>query len=167
MRRLEGPDAAGFTLMELLLILLLLGLVSTAGLLQVGRDFARERVESASRRLVLGLEFGRVAASRKGRPCGLSLSDSGWQAPVESSLPPCHDERLGLGEGIADPAVRIEHNLPDLVRFSSNGLVLDGGTVRIASTGTDLVRCLVMSLPLGVVRVGRWQAGTCRPDAAL
>ena len=167
MRRLEGPDGAGFTLMELLLIVLLLGLVTTAGLLQAGRDLARERVESASRRLVLGLELGRVAASRQGRPCGLWLSDSGWQAPVGSSLPACQDERLGLGEGIADPAVRIEHNLPDLIRFSSNGLVLDGGTVRITSTGTDLVRCLVMSLPLGVVRVGRWQAGNCRPDAAL
>ncbi len=167
MRRRECPAGAGFTLVELLVVVLLLGIVTTAAFVQVGRDFARERVESASRRLALGVEFGRVAASRQGRPCVLQLSDSGWQAPVATSLPPCQDERLGLGEGISDPAVRIEHNLPEQVRFSSNGLVLDGGTVRIAAVGTQLVRCLVMSLPLGVVRVGRWQDSNCRPDPAL
>lgn len=167
MRRPERQEAGGFSLAELLLVVVLLGIVGTIGLQQVGQDFARERVESASRRLALGLELGRVAASRQGRPCALQLRDSGWQTPTSTSLPACQDERLGLGEGIADPAVQLEHNLPEQVRFSSNGLVLDGGTVRISATGTDLVRCLVMSLPLGVVRVGRWQDGNCRPDAAL
>ena len=167
MRLPERQHAAGFTLVELLVVVLLLGLVTSTGFIQVRRDLARERVESASRRLALGLEVGRVAASRQGRPCGLKLSDSGWQAPTASSLPACQDERLDLGEGIADTAVRIEHNLPEPVRFSSNGLVLDGGTVRIAAAGTELVRCLVMSLPLGVVRVGRWQDSNCRPDSAL
>ena len=168
MRPPERRDNSGFSLAELLLVVGLLGVVSTVGLLQAGQDFARERVESASRRLALGLELGRVAASRQGRPCALQLTDSGWQAPPGANgLPACQDERLGLGEGIADPAVQMVHNLPEQVRFSSNGLVLDGGTVRIAATGTELVRCLVMSRPRGVVRVGRWQDGNCRPDAAL
>lgn len=158
---------AGFTLAELLVVVALLGIVTTVGLLQAGRDLAREQVESATRRLVVGLELGRAAASRQGRPCALRFRDTGWQAPQAGSLPACQDERLGLGEGIADPVVRIEHNLPDPIRFSSNGLVLDGGTVRIAAAGTELVRCLVMSLPLGVVRVGRWLDSTCKPDAAL
>lgn len=168
MRRPEWREPSGFSLAELLLVVALLGVATTVGLLQAGQDFARERVESASRRVALGLELGRVAASRQGRPCALQLGDGGWQAPPQgTNLPACRDERLGLGEGIADAAVRIEHNLPEQVRFSSNGLVLDGGTVRISGPGTDLVRCLVMSLPLGVVRVGRWQDGNCRPDAAL
>ena len=163
----ERRQGAGFTLVELLVVAALVGGAVTVGLMQAARDFARERVESASRQLVLGLELGRVSASRQGRLCALMLSDSGWQAPVVGNLPACQDERLGLGEGIVDPAVQIEHNLPDQVRFSSNGLVLDGGTVRIAAAGTELVRCLVMSLPLGVVRVGRWLDSNCRPDAAL
>ncbi len=167
MARPERQLQPGFTLVELLVVVALLGLLTTAGLAQIGRDFARERVENASRRLALGLELGRVAASRQGRPCGLRLSASGWQAPAGSNLPACQDAQLDLAEGVVDPAVRIEHNLPDQVRFSSNGLVLDGGTVRVAAAGTDLVRCLVMSLPLGVVRLGRWQDDSCRPDAAL
>jgi hypothetical protein len=63
--------------------------------------------------------------------------------------------------------VQLRHNLPDAVRFTSNGLVLDGGTVVVNAPGTALERCVVMSLPLGVVRMGRWLDGECRPDPSL
>jgi hypothetical protein len=63
--------------------------------------------------------------------------------------------------------VQLRHNLPGSVRFTSNGLVLDGGTVVVAAEGTALERCVVMSLPLGVVRLGRWQNDECRPDPSL
>jgi hypothetical protein len=38
--------------------------------------------------------------------------------------------------------------------------VLDGGTIVLAAAGTDLQRCLVVSLPLGVVRFGQSKAGS-------
>jgi hypothetical protein len=51
----------------------------------------------------------------------------------------------------------------------------DGGTVVISAAGTELRRCLVMSLPLGVVRLGRYEGGqgdspsssACRAEEAL
>jgi hypothetical protein len=54
-------------------------------------------------------------------------------------------------------------------------LVLDGGTVVVAAAGSDLQRCLVVSLPLGVVRTGRSKAapgaiprsGDCVVDPSL
>ena len=69
----------------------------------------------------------------------------------------------------------IGSNLPGALRFSSNGLVLDGGTVVISAAGTELRRCLVMSLPLGVVRLGRYEgeqgdspsSSACRAEEAL
>jgi hypothetical protein len=47
--------------------------------------------------------------------------------------------------------------------------------VVVEATGTDLRRCLVMALPLGVVRLGRYAPGggagtnpaACRPDDTL
>ena len=64
-------------------------------------------------------------------------------------------------------SLRLEHNLPAAVRFSANGLVLDGGTVVVSHPGTSLARCVVVSLPLGVTRVGLYGNGSCLPDAAL
>jgi hypothetical protein len=63
--------------------------------------------------------------------------------------------------------VEVSHNLPDPVRFSANGLVLDGGTVWLRSPGTPVVRCVVVSLPLGITRVGREGPGGCEPEQIL
>lgn len=158
---------AAFSLSELVIVALLLGSMAVLGLRQGGESLARERVESASRRIALGLERGRLAAQRSGRPCVLRLEAETWQAPTDASLPGCPGFELPSGEGIDRGRVRLEHNLPDLVRFSSNGLVLDGGTVRISAAGTELERCLVMALPLGVVRLGRWQQQSCQLDPSL
>ncbi|WP_255140059.1 hypothetical protein [Synechococcus sp. Lug-A] len=65
--------------------------------------------------------------------------------------------------------------LPAALRFSSNGLVLDGSTVVLVSEGTPLRRCLVMALLLGPVRLGRYagpdggppESATCEPDPLL
>jgi type II secretory pathway pseudopilin PulG len=163
MRRAEG-----FSLPELLLAALLLGGLAMVGLGEAARCVARQRVESAARRVALGLELGRAAAQRQGAPCGLQLSERGWQGPESGgSLPACTGVQLALGEGVAGGAVQLEHNLPPEVRFTSNGLVLDGGTVRLSAEGSDLERCLVMALPLGVVRLGRWEQQGCRPDPSL
>lgn len=157
----------GFTLLELLLAAALLGLLGLVALRGAARSLAAVRLESAVRRLVLGIEQGRTAAERTGRPCALALGEAGWQAPESSALPACPGVSGGLGVDPGEAAVRLEHNLPAAVRFSINGLVLDGGTVRVRVEGAELVRCLVLSLPLGVVRLGRWEASACQPDGLL
>lgn len=157
---------AAFSLPELVIVAMLLGAMAVLGLRQGAESLARERVESASRQIALGLEQGRQAAVRSGLPCALRLEETGWQPPPNATPPGCDGVERPGGEG-RDPMVRVEHNLPPQVRFTSNGLVLDGGTVRISAEGTALERCLVMALPLGVVRLGRWQQQTCQVDPSL
>jgi prepilin-type N-terminal cleavage/methylation domain-containing protein len=173
-------DATGFTLPELLVAVSLLGLLVVLGLMQGGETLAQQRVEAATRRLAQGLERGRAEAEEQGRPCGLSLGARGWEEPAGGGgLAPCSKAVMPLAEGPGqgDPSsgLRLVHNLPAELRFSSNGLVLDGGTVVVSSSGTALRRCLVMALPLGVVRLGRYQGAAdgppdstaCRPDPNL
>ena len=161
------PREAAFSLPELVIVALLLGAMAVLGLRQGAESLARERVESATRRIALGLERGRLAAVRSGSPCALRLGEAGWLEPADATLPGCPGIDLLSGEGIDPGVVMLEHNLPPLVRFSSNGLVLDGGTVRISARGTELERCLVMALPLGVVRLGRWEQQACQADPSL
>lgn len=158
----------GFTLLELLVVVAALAGLALLSLGVSSETLARQRVEAATRRVLLGLERGRLAAERQGRPCALALGSQGWQAPQAGALPGCQGGALELGEGVAGSAeLRLEHNLPEAVRFSSNGLVLDGGTVVVGDSATVLRRCVVVSLPLGVTRVGLWEGGACRPDPAL
>ena len=165
----KSPNhSSGFTLVELLVTLAVLMLLAGLALAYGSAGLARLRVENASRRVLLGLEEGRSAALRTGQPCGLQLGEKGWQAPpATSSLAPCPGVNVPLEEGIDSSLVEVEHNLPNTVRFTSNGLVLDGGTVVLRSEGTELERCVVMSLPLGVARVGRMASGSCQKDMGV
>jgi prepilin-type N-terminal cleavage/methylation domain-containing protein len=158
----------GFTLMELLLVVAILALMGVISLGAGAEVLARLEVEAATRRVLVGLEQGRSAAERMGRPCALSLAAAGWGPPRAGDLPACMGVPLALGEGLGpQEGLRLEHNLPEAVRFSSNGLVLDAGTVLVAHRATALYRCVVVSLPLGVTRVGLHGDGICRPDPNL
>lgn len=154
--------APGWTLPELLLALGLVLAMAAWSSRGEGEARARQRLQAASQRVLGGLEEGRAAAMRGGQPCGLTLGAGGWTAPQGGALPACRVMEPSLGSG-----VQVSHNLPNPVRFSANGLVLDGGTVWLRSQGTPLVRCVVVSFPLGITRVGREGPGGCEAEGTL
>ena len=154
----------GFSLPELLVAMVVLAILAVVGLGQGGEVLARQRVDAALRRLEQGIHRARSEAIRRGAPCGISLGDGAWlPPPLSSGLDPC----FAGEEPVAESQVQISHNFPQTLRFSRNGLVLDGGSVVLSSEGTPLQRCLVMSLPLGVMRMGRQGAKGCEADPAL
>ena len=166
----------GLTLPELLIAMAVLGIMASLGCISGGETLARQRLETASRTLGQTIEQARSSALRRNAPCGMSLTPTGWDAAAGSALPPCLAEAIPLLEsGVARSELRVVHNMPTELRFSSNGLVLDGGTVVLTMRGTNLRRCLVMALPLGVVRVGRYSgdpnaapnSSACLPDPSL
>ena len=160
-------EANGFSLAELLVGIAIVGLLAGLGWSWGSETLARQRLEAATRRLDQGIQRGRAEAQKLGRPCGLSLRPEGWAPPASSSLPPCLQTLETLKEPIAAGEVKLVHNFPAVLRFSSNGLVLDGGTAVLSASGTSLQRCLVMALPLGITRLGRYRGGTCEPDPSL
>lgn len=146
----------GFSLTELLVSTSILGLLASLSIGSGAELLARERVEASTRLLLEGIQKGRSEAERTGQPCGLSLGEQGWQAPQDSSLPPCQSALGDRDDLKHKDRVRWTSSLPSTLRFTANGLVIDGGTVVVWGEGTPLQRCLVMALPLGVVRLGRY-----------
>lgn len=166
---MKRQSAAGFTAVELLVVIAILAVLAAISFQHGGELLARQRLESSTRRIAIGIERGRLVAQRGGQPCSLSLGSSGWGLPADGSAG-CTGAQLGRGEGLADGGVSINHNLPSVIRFTANGLVLDGGTVVLSAFGTQLKRCLVMALPLGIVRLGRYGADpslSLKPDSCL
>ena len=153
----------GFSLLELLVVIVILGLLAGVALAHPGRDRERLQLTAALRRVQVGLDRGRMAAERSGLPCGLSLTAQGWQPASGTSLPPCPAAASSLQE-LDHSALELHSNLPSTVRFTANGLVLDGGLVVLSHRRLSRRRCLVIGLPLGITRTGHYAAD---PHASL
>ena len=168
------PSSGGFSLLELLVTVVIVGILATTALAQPGRDRERLALEVGLRRLRTGLDRGRMAAQRLAEPCGLALSQGGWQAPASGALDPCRGAGMALAE-LGSSALQLQTNLPEMLRFTANGLLLDGGLVVLSHPRVSQRLCMVIGLPLGITRTGIYQADPavafssshCRPrDAA-
>ena len=143
----------GFSLVECLLVVALLGILASLAIPSSSAVQRRLELVSGLRRLRVGLDRGRMAAQRERQPCALQLSATGWQPPLAGDLPACRGGVTPLAETGAG-ALELRSNLPDAVRFSSNGLVLDGGLVVLSHPSHGPALCLVIGLPLGISRSG-------------
>ena len=143
----------GFSLVECLVVVALLGILATLAIPSSSAVQRRLELDSGLRRLRVGLDRGRMAAERDRQPCALHLSASGWQPPLAGDLRACRGAVTPLAETGAG-LLELRGNLPDAVRFSINGLVLDGGLVVLSHPSHGQALCLVIGLPLGISRSG-------------
>ena len=148
----------GFTLVELMVAVAIVGIVCGIGLVHAGADGDRLQLEAAARRLQLGLQRARLSARRHQQACAVALGPEAWVVGESDALPPCSGAALSLQEGAAPAEISVHTNLPSLVRVSANGLLLDGGTTVLSHPRVSDSRCLVVSLPLGISRVGHYAA---------
>ena len=85
---------------------------------------------------------------------------------------------MSLQEDFQQGPIVLNTNLPPVLRFTANGLLLDGGIAVLSHRRLSKARCLVVSLPLGVSRIGFYQnpllseggrlrSSRCLPNVAL
>ena len=84
-----GRRPNGFSLVECLVVVALLGILATLAMPSSSALQRRLQLDSGLRRLRLGLDRGRMAAERDRQPCALHLSAGGWQPPLVGVLPAC------------------------------------------------------------------------------
>ena len=150
------------SLVELLTAVAIVGILAGTSINASRRPLAHQRLLAAARQLQLGIEQARDQAMDQQAPCALALGEAGWMAPTGGSLPGCRHAARPLLAGDRGAGLQLKHNINEL-QFTTNGLVLGGGTVRLAVDGLAQERCAVISLPLGITRQGLWREGQCLP----
>ena len=130
----------------------LLGLLGSMSVQNGGALLARQRLEAATRSVEQGINRARAEATQRQGPCGMRLGQTAWLPPsAGSALEPCFSGSAPWPQGVV-----LQHNFPDLLRFTGSGLVLDGGLVVFSHPASKLRPCVVLSLPLGVTRQGEY-----------
>lgn len=145
----------GFSLVELLVTAVLLGLLAGLVLPRGQNWLARQRRDGAVQSLFHGLEVSRSGAVARGKACAMALTPSGWAEPLSSASPACS----GINDLTANaPGVRITANMTQDVEIGPTGLLTGGvgagGTVVVGHRDLTMERCFVIALPLGTVRTG-------------
>ena len=170
---MDRDPCAGFSLIELHVAVVMLGVLASIAIASPAAVKHNRDLETGLQRLRIGLDRGRMAAEHSQQPCALRLTPEGWQPPVAGDLPACRGGSLDLQDQGASPLI-LRSNLPDVVRFTANGLVLDGGLVVLSHRQRNRALCLVIGLPLGITRTGQYLAdldhrlssSQCRPRDA-
>jgi len=151
-------------LSEILVTVIITAVLSSVCLVSAQEPLARQELENASRELWLGLERARKQAEQQGAPCALELGPTGWQAPGVGNFASCNDAEVKIIEAGVNSKLQLSNNFAAPLIFTPNGLVLGGGTILLAHSGINLRRCMVISLPLGITRIGKYSKAACLPD---
>ena len=150
------------SLVELLTAVAIVGILAGTSINASLRPLAHQQLLAAVRQLELGIEQARDQAIDQQAPCALALGEAGWVEPDGGSLPACTQAFGQLLAGDRGAGLQLKHNITEL-QFTTNGLVLGGGTVRLAVDGLAQEHFVVISLPLGITRQGLWREGQCLP----
>ncbi len=169
------------SLIEQLMVVSLVGMLASIPIVTGRSDRDQLQLDASARRLQVGLDRARSMARREQTACVLSLSEAGFAAPADgilsAAIPACPGLGMVLQEAFEQGPVALNTNLPPVLRFTANGLLLDGGIAVLSHQRLAKARCLVVSLPLGVSRIGSYQAplpsdggrllsSRCLPDGA-
>ena len=149
------------SLIEQLMVVSVLGLVLSIPFVTGRSDRDQLQLDASARRLQMGLDRARSLAKREQRACGMALTEEGFRAPdddlLPGAIPSCTGIGLSLQEAFEHGPIVLTTNLPSVLRFTANGLLLDGGIAVLSHQRLEKARCLVVSLPLGVSRLGSYQ----------
>lgn len=157
-----SPDRRGFTLVELLTVVVLVGLLAALVAPSFGGALARVRTRAALDRFAADLYHARVLAVRSGRPVVVRFAASARCPPsapnryaadryvvVLRDTPSREVKRVALGEG----GICLEATQSDSVRFDSRGLLRGlGNRTVFARRGAELRDSLTISRAGRVLR---------------
>ncbi|BAD79815.1 pilus assembly FimT family protein [Synechococcus elongatus] len=159
----------GFTITEILVVLIVAGILaaiagpSVAGFLgQQELDQATSEVQSAI------LEMQREA-QRLNRTCTLKATDLVAGGINRDTTAAPTGNCLLRSRSFARNQITVAQNLSSNVLAYPSGNVYWTGNatqeIRLSSTLTPVQRCVVLARPLGLVRTGTVQSGSCRTSS--
>ena len=178
----------GFTLTELLVTVVILGIFSGLSIATFGRNWRDERVKAATRETAGWLEEARRVAIQTSTPCRVTINratatliidpnaDDNYTYCAEDRLQPLslrstdkgtNDLQLCTSEiTTSDPA---SYSLPCTVaqsgsislRFTPRGTAIDGTLIKIHLDQANADRCIAVMSPLGQIRSGRATTTGC------
>ena len=136
---IRRPSTAGFTLIELIAVLILLGIGAAMAAPRVNRMAMGTKTEGAASRLSADLAYARILAVRWGRPASVRFSTTGSEYTVtvdtagSASANYVHVKTVDIareyaGVRLGSPAARVSFNSRGMVAYGDGTFTATGGS---------------------------------------
>ncbi len=144
----NSNENLGFTLLENLTILLVLGIAMAIGTPSILAMQQRQRLVMATDMVLMAMQEAQQAAIEHSKICSISIEAT---AIVDSN------HCLRGGNMVLPSGVSLNSpGLDNSIEYGMKGNTVDNRTIRLSSNNASDGRCITVSAPLGITRQGRY-----------
>jgi prepilin-type N-terminal cleavage/methylation domain-containing protein len=162
------PTNQGWTLIEVGVVTVIVGILAAIAFPNLAGIQARNQLRSATNDVKAALQQAQKNAIKRGATCRVDITVSSGTVQSGTSTTGCVNNPVNLsssynGIGLVSSLTSIDFSYKGNPTFTPAPSPVVDQVIRLSSTGTSDVRCLVISEQLGIIRSGTYSGTTCTP----
>ncbi len=166
--RKAKPTISGFTIWELMVVLLVVAILSGLAIPNMRSGMRREQLAAISFEAMNWLERVRNQAVKDMEACQISITENnsgGASMAITSDSPGCNKlTNFNITEQdyiLTNISLRLSDRSDDEFSFSPRGSVNRDQELELTMEGSSTTRCIKVVAPVGLVRSGIKRDGAC------
>ena len=168
----QGKQASsGFTIWELMVVLVIVAVLSAIALPNLRPGMRREQLTAASLGIVNWLERARNQAVKDMETCQLSITANDASLAITLDSPGCNELTMfninNQEKTPTDISLALSDSADNEFSFSPRGSVNRDQEMELTMEGSPTTRCIKVVAPVGLVRSGIKRDGACSYEKEL